>query len=81
MGRDWRGPIAFVLAVGVSVALVSGVLTSELTPGAVTTQEVSFLSTLGGAVVGALAAYLGIRHAGENGDTPPTPTPPDDEET
>ena len=66
MNQDWRGPIAFVLACGVSVALVGGIITAELTPGAVTTQEVSLFSTLAGAIVGAVAAYLGIQHNGGN---------------
>ena len=60
--RDWRGVVALVLAVGVAIALVAGVLTAELTPTKVTSEEIAFLSTLGGASVGAVAAYLGIRH-------------------
>lgn len=60
--KDWRGPVALVLSVGISVALVAGVLTAELTPTKVTSEEIAFLSTLGGASVGAVAAYLGIRH-------------------
>lgn len=59
--KDWRGPIAFVLAIGVAVTLVAGIVTAELTPGPVTTQEVSLLSTIAGAIVGAVAAYLGIQ--------------------
>jgi hypothetical protein len=59
---DWRGPIAFILALGVATALVSGVLSAEITPGKVTSQEVSFFSTLGGAIVGAVATYLGVQH-------------------
>jgi len=60
--RDWRGPIAFVLALGVAITLVAGDITAEITPGKVTTEEVSFLSTLAGAIVGAVATYLGVRH-------------------
>lgn len=60
--RDWRGLIAFVLALGVAIALVAGVLSAEITPGSVTPQEGSFFSTLGGAIVGAVATYLGVTH-------------------
>lgn len=75
--REWRGPIALVLATGVAVALVSGVLAAELTPTKITSEEIAFLSTLGGAAVGAIAAYLG-NHALDRSDmttSDPTPTP------
>lgn len=75
--RDWRGVVALVLATGVSVALVAGVLTAELTPTKVTSEEIAFLSTLGGASVGAVAAYLGIRHI-DNTPDPPDPEPEED---
>jgi hypothetical protein len=87
--RDWRGLIALILAVGVSIALVAGVLTAELTPTQVTSEEIAFLSTLGGASVGAIAAYLGIRHPDQRSDmttedpdttTEPTPTEPEPDE-
>jgi branched-subunit amino acid ABC-type transport system permease component len=76
--NDWRGLIALVLSVGVAVALVAGVLTAELTPTKVTSEEIAFLSTLGGASVGAVAAYLGIRHRGD--DEPPEPPEPEQSE-
>lgn len=76
--RDWRGIIALVLAVGVSIALVAGVLTAELTPTRITSEEIAFLSTLGGASVGAIAAYLGIRHF-DSRDPTTTDTEADDE--
>lgn len=60
--KDFRGPIALILALGVALALVSGVLAAELTPGKVTSEEISFLSTLGGAAIGAIASYLGTTH-------------------
>ena len=79
--RNWRGLIALVLAAGVSIALVSGVLTAELTPRKVTSEEIAFLSTLGGAAVGAIAAYLG-NHTTDRSDmtdeeTPTEPTEPE----
>ena len=80
MRGDWV--VALVLAVGVSVALVAGVLTAELTPTKVTSEEIAFLSTLGGASVGAVAAYLGTRHASpqkERRMTTEDPTTPDPE--
>ena len=78
MRGDWV--VALVLAIGVSVALVAGVLTAELTPTKVTSEEIAFLSTLGGASVGAVAAYLGTRHASpqkERRMTTEDPTTPD----
>ena len=74
--------MALVLAIGVSVALVAGVLTAELTPTKVTSEEIAFLSTLGGASVGAVAAYLGTRHASPQKEprmTTEDPTTPDPE--
>ena len=59
--RDWTGRIVFVLALGVSITLVAGILIAGLSPGAITSEEVSFLSTLGGAIIGAIATYLGVR--------------------
>jgi hypothetical membrane protein len=78
--NDWRGVIGLVLAAGVALALVGGTFTAELTPHMITSEEIAFLSTLGGASVGAVAAYLGIRHNGELAETEPEPegTPPDE---
>lgn len=90
--KDWRGLTAFVLAVGVSIALVAGMLAAELTNGPLTTEEVGLLSTLSGAVIGAVATYLGThqRHEGtpmqeqheapeREGDEPVEPEPVPDE--
>jgi hypothetical protein len=60
--RDWRGPIVLVLAIGVSITLVTGVVGAEFTPGKVTPEESTFFSTLGGAIAGAVATYLGVQH-------------------
>lgn len=79
--RDWRGLIALVLSVGVAVALVSGVLTAELTPTKITSEEIAFLSTLGGATVGAIAAYLGIHtDRSDMTEDPQDPTEPTEPE-
>lgn len=75
--RDWRGPIAFVLAAGVAIALVLGVLTAELSPSKITTEEISFLATLGGAAIGAVSAYLGIRHIEPRDTTDDRQEPPE----
>jgi outer membrane biosynthesis protein TonB len=72
---DWRGLTAFVLALGVAIALVAGFLAAELSPGAVTSEEVSLLSTLGGAAIGAVAAYMGVMHS--PAPAPPPSVPPD----
>jgi hypothetical protein len=67
-----------VLALGVAMALVAGVLVVSLSPGEATPGEVTFLSTLAGAAVGAVAAYLGITQLGGNkmSPAPKTPEPP-----
>jgi hypothetical protein len=88
--RDWRGPIVLVLAVGVSITLVVGVTGAVWTPGKVTAEESTFFSTLGGAIVGAVATYLGVQHKeGSNMETEtrperdepvePSPVPPEPE--
>lgn len=82
--RDWRGPVAVILAVGISAAIVAGVLAAELTPTKITTEEISLFSTLGGAVIGAIAAFLGSRPDRSNMTTqdPSIPAePPEDEPT
>jgi hypothetical protein len=56
------------LAIGVAVALIAGVLAVELSPGKVTAEEAGFLSTLGGAAIGALAAYLGSHRRDDDDD-------------
>jgi hypothetical protein len=59
--RDWAGRSAFVLAVGVaigwSVAVLFVVSPWRTTP--VGDAAANFLATLGGAMVGAVATYLG----------------------
>jgi hypothetical protein len=79
--RDWRGPIALILAVGVAVAFCSGVVIAEISPNMVTEQETTFFSTLGGAIMGALATYLGVTHINRpnGGNDMETETPERDE--
>lgn len=63
---DWAGAVALTLAIGIALALLAGVLTAELTPGPVTQNDVSLLSTLAGAAIGAVATYLGVKHSGSD---------------
>lgn len=57
---DWPGAVAFVLALGVSAALVFGFIGSVLQGEPIDQPLANLLSTLGGAAVGAVATYLGI---------------------
>lgn len=59
--RDWRGYVAFILAVGLSVGWATGLImsASSRTPP-IGENTAQLLSTLGGAMVGAVAAYLGM---------------------
>lgn len=56
---DWTGASAFVLAVGVAVSLVVGFI-GAIQYETISPQGAELLSTLGGAVVGAVATYLGV---------------------
>ena len=78
--RDWRGLIALILALGVALAFLSGVIIAEVSPNMITEQETTFFSTLGGAIMGALATYLGVQHLSTNGGkSMETETPERDE--
>lgn len=60
---DWRGAVAVILALGV-VASVVILAVSELDHGSaghITETEATLLSTILGAAVGALSAYMGAR--------------------
>lgn len=60
--RDWTGPTAFVLALGVSIGF-AGTMIVIAGPWKNTdplgTAAGYILSALGGAMIGAVAAYLG----------------------
>lgn len=78
--KDWRGLIALILALGVALAFLSGVIIAEVSPNMITEQETTFFSTLGGAIMGALATYLGVQHLSTNGGkSMETETPERDE--
>jgi hypothetical protein len=57
---NWPGLCAFTLACGVAVSLVLIVLGPLLQDRPFTEQGAQLVSTLAGAAVGALAAYLGL---------------------
>lgn len=60
MGRfDYRAVCALLLAFGVAATLVILAYNELHTNGHVTNEEANLLSVLGGAGIGAVAAYLG----------------------
>jgi len=67
---NYRGLAVLILTVGLAATLVLLAIETILHSGTISTQEASLLSTTLGAVIGALAVYLG-GHAG-----PPEPPPP-----
>lgn len=68
--------VAVLLALGVAASIILISVAVLNTPGHVTEQEATLLSTVLGAAVGAIATYLGA-HGGREND-PPEPPPPDD---
>lgn len=69
---DWRGYIAFVMALGISIGFGAALImsASARTPP-INETTATLLATLGGAMVGAIATYMGM---GRN------IRPPDDED-
>ena len=59
----WAGIIAFVLALGVSVALAASLIIIALDPKPVDTDLIAVLTTIAGAAVGAVGTYLGLARA------------------
>jgi len=57
---DWTGAVGFVLALGVSASLVIGFLGAVISDHMLNAQEANVLATLSGAMVGAVATYLGL---------------------
>lgn len=60
-GTSWRGLIAFVLAVCLGLAYLALVIIGAIEPGNLPEDTRDMLSTVGGALIGALAVYLGGR--------------------
>jgi purine-cytosine permease-like protein len=59
--RDWRGWIAYTMSLGVSVGFATALImsASSRTPP-IGENTAQLLATLGGAMIGAIAAYLGM---------------------
>jgi len=62
---SWPGVVAVVLAIGVASTLVIAVIAAEITRHGLTDTESNLIATLGGATIGALATYLGMRNGKE----------------
>jgi hypothetical protein len=79
---DWRGLIALVLAAGLVAALIIAELLTARNPAresGLTAEEATTASTIFGALVGAVAVYLGgtvrePREPGRHRDDGPPPT-------
>lgn len=59
---SWSGLVAVVLALGVVAGIVILALSEYFSPEHVTGEEATLLSTVLGAAIGAVAAYLGAGH-------------------
>jgi hypothetical protein len=76
---DWRGIAAVLIVVGVFTVLILGAVYAGRNPETrVSIEEVSTVSTVLGAAIGAVASYMGIRHKKppdkpQSGDDPPQP--------
>lgn len=59
---DWPGIIALVLAIGLAVGFAGGLIfeASPWTNSRISDESAALLSTLGGAMAGAVATYLGV---------------------
>ena len=58
---DWAGASAFVLAFGLSAGFATALIfAASPATTTITDAGVQLLSTIGGAMVGAVAAYLGV---------------------
>jgi len=66
----WHALVAIILATGATVAVVLLSVSVMRTPGHVTAEESTLLSSTLGVIVGAAAAYLGSRVADDNANGP-----------
>jgi hypothetical protein len=76
--RDWAGPCAFVLACGLALGWAGALLLAAWRGGPISDHGTHLLATLGGAMAGAVATYLGstLHHTDQGADAGP-PAPPD----
>jgi hypothetical protein len=65
-GTSWRDATAFVLACGIAAVIVILAVDEFRTDGRIAPEEGSLLTGLIGAVVGAVAVYLGVRSNGDH---------------
>jgi len=65
-----RTIVAIIMAIGASIAIVLLVVETMLHVGSITSQESTVISTTLGAIIGALAVFLGAHQAngGSNAD-------------
>lgn len=83
---SWAGPIAFVLACSIAIALPTTLVIMVLTPNPVDQQLEAVITTIASSAVGALASYLGFargtaaghrdRDEDDSGPAAPPPTGP-----
>lgn len=78
--REWAGRSAFVIACGLGLGWAGALLIVSLRGGPITDHGADLLATLGGAMAGAVATYLGSTlHTGGSArrreDQPPITTP------
>ena len=67
MPRDLHGVVAVILATGVAVTVVVLALETTTHSGAISESEANVLSTVVGAIIGAVATYLGISRSNGKG--------------
>ena len=66
---QWPGLVAFTLALAVLMMLGAGAYLIAINPRELSPDETTLLSTIVGAVVGAVATYLGVNRADSGGST------------
>lgn len=63
---EWAGLIAFVLALGVALSMVTALVGTMLSDEPISSQKASLLSTLTGAAIGVIGTYVGAHGRGGN---------------
>jgi hypothetical protein len=60
---DWAGAVVMVLALGVSLSMVVGIIGAVVRQTPVSEARAQLFTTLFGAAIGAIASYLGMARA------------------